>query len=287
MTQALQDLIQELDRAGPPGSRELLQAYESGVAQRVSQLGSALVDTEPTPEAVLGWLRLYSRISGFALEGPANVTLTLFEQRRALFVEAERLLNPEEASAIEEFIAELQEPGPTDEDFPDVDLPDLLPGGHDLAARPPVLARFLIPTPYDGTRRVWKGRLHVSDRGGKEVLSIEARTGGFVPSYKSKNGPTPPGTYLVSHFRPDRSGTPGMGLHGVSFSFDLSNPPNAPGRSALRIHPDEAPDGTHGCVGVFAHTGEELRNFANTVNGILQKGPFRLSVTYGDAGAVV
>lgn len=287
MTEPLQDVIRELDRAGGPGSSGLLKAYEGGVAERVSRLGSALVAGEPTPEAVADWLRLYSRLSAFALEGPANVTLRLLEERRALFVEAEGRLSADEASAIKEFVSELEEPGPTDElDLPDLDLPDLDRGSANFAERPPILARFVIPTAYDGTRRVWKGRLHISDRTGNEVLSIDARTGGFVPSYKSKNRPTPPGTYRVSHFRPDRSGTPGMKLHGVSFSFDLSDPPNAPGRSALRIHPDEAPDGTHGCVGVFADTGAELRHFANTLNGILEGGSFRLSVVYGGAAAV-
>ena len=119
---------------------------------------------------------------------------------------------------------------------------------------------YRITTERPGPRfPIFEGTLEVPQEGG-QVDSFQATTGGNARLYSQRNGPTPPGRYRVSNYRPNRN-ISGMTLDGVSYSFDVEevNQTEVYGRSALRIHPDGPPPGTRGCIGVLGPAFEQRR----------------------------
>lgn len=83
------------------------------------------------------------------------------------------------------------------------------------------------------------------------IESFDISTGGGAASHKTQNGPLPPGRYLATNFR-IRNDVGGMIRDGIGYSVDLDPCDGTPvyGRDLFRIHPDGAPFGTRGCVGV-------------------------------------
>jgi len=121
----------------------------------------------------------------------------------------------------------------------------------------------------------------VMEPGSSTSRSYICNSGGGAPNSHARNGPTPPGTYRVSNYRPNRT-TTGMVLNGVGFSFDL-NPVDGTrvyGRSLFRIHPDGGNPGTNGCLGIREDR-EKLREAETSVTNLLRNsGPFKLVVTH-------
>ncbi|TFZ54828.1 hypothetical protein E4V01_24490 [Methylorubrum sp. Q1] len=273
------DLIGQIDAVEADGSKSLAQVYEDELQERVLAFGNS-VQSSPSRVGVADWLRLFARLSSLSVEAPAELTARLWDDHRALVEEALAGLDANSRRAVEEFLASL--------DDADLALSDFAfePPADVLAGDTPVLATFTIEDSFDGSRRkVWTGRLTVSNRQGQVVGDYAATTGGFVADYRKRNGPTPPGTYKVSNHRPNRHGAPGMERDGIAYSFDLVETDGTPvfGRSALRIHPDEAPAGTHGCVGI-AEGAASLRDCETKLAAALAGGAFRLRVIYGPAG---
>jgi hypothetical protein len=230
---------------------------------------------EPSPANIAAWVHLFARVSSLAVEGPAEATLKLREDHREEFEAALTELDDSDRAAISAFVNALN----SEPEAPDGGIQEFTAA---IAPQRPVLASFRATETADGKRvPLHQGTLTISDRHGAQLMSITARTGGFVASYKHVGGPTPPGLYIVSNYQPDRHGTPGMTLNGVSFSFNL-DPAAATDvydRSALRIHPDQDGDGTHGCVGLEGDAGE-LRHAAEVLSSLLEGGRYLLSVSY-------
>jgi hypothetical protein len=246
----------------------------------VIDLGRSVLQS-PSLESVGQWLRIFAALSDLSVEDLAVITAKLQDEHPDLVVQGLATLDSEARRNIEEFLNAL--------DDPDLDIEAFeTPQAAVAAGRgKPVLASFMVTESFDGgRRRVWAGRLKVFNANGNIVGDYTARTGGFIADYRRRNGPTPPGTYIVSNFRRNRFSAPGMVRSGVAFSFDLKETDGTPvfGRSALRIHPDQDPPGTHGCFGL-AENAQQLKDCEAKLAAALNGGPFRLKVTYG-AGPV-
>jgi hypothetical protein len=278
MSLGYDEVVTRIAAAKGQGPKALAKRYETELQEPVLEFGNSVLDT-PSLAAVGDWLRLFADLSGLALEGLPEVTVRLRDKDPAVFREAVSSLDLDRRKIVEDFLASL--------DDPDLDITAFQspPSGAavESAGLGPVLATFAVSDSLDvNRRRVWAGRLTVFDRQLHQLGDYAARTGGFVADYRQQYGPTPPGTYRVDNHRPNRFGTPGMERYGVAYSFDLTEADgtNVFGRSALRIHPDQDPPGTHGCIGV-AESRDRLRECEAKLVAALDGGPFRLRVTYG------
>jgi len=115
---------------------------------------------------------------------------------------------------------------------------------------------------------------------GTEIDNFDANTGGGSASYRTTNGPVPPGVYRVSNHRPNRT-TEGMVLNGVGYSFDVdpTDGTQVSGRSLFRIHPDGRNIGTNGCLGVRENAAR-LRACEDTIEGMSRAGAFKIVARY-------
>lgn len=115
---------------------------------------------------------------------------------------------------------------------------------------------------------------------GSEIDNFDVNTGGGSPSYRTTNGPVPPGVYRVSNHRPDRT-TDGMVLNGVGYSFDVDPTDGTQvfGRSLFRIHPDGGNIGTNGCLCVRENAAR-LRACEDTIEVMSREGAFKMVVRY-------
>jgi hypothetical protein len=260
------------------GSQALVQLYDAELQDPVLEFGRSVLSA-PSLAGAERWLRLFTNLSGLSLEGPADLTVRLRDKDAAVFGQALSNLDEADRSIVGDFLRSL--------DDPDLDIAAFqsAPSGPSIASSGvgPVLAKFVVSRSFDGSRRrVWAGRLTVFDRQGRTVGDYSAQTGGFVADYRRKYGPTPPGTYRVDHHRRNRFGAPGMERDGVAYSFDLKEVDGTVvfNRDAFRIHPDQNPPGTHGCIGV-AEARDRLRHCETKLAEALEGGAFRLTVAYG------
>ena len=274
------EILARIATARALGSEAFPEAFENTVLPLVADFGRDAV-THVTEQSTEGWLRVFAALPDLSLEGPPETTARLWDEHRAVFLDALGRLSPSEQAEVKRFTAAL--------DAPDLDIAAFETDASEpaLAADTgPVLARFVVTDSFDGARRrVWAGKLAVFGRDGRRLAEYAARTGGFVADFRLPNGPTPPGTYRVGNYRSNRTGAPGMTRDGVSFSFDLKEVDGTAvfGRSALRIHPDQAPPGTHGCIGI-AEDGDGLRSCAKMLAENLASDHARLVVSYGSQG---
>jgi hypothetical protein len=268
-------ILPRIEAAKKLGQSAFVETFEQELNDPVVRLGNEVL-AHPSVDRVANWLRIFAQIANLSLEGPSDITAKLRDKHRDVFDEALPSLSPDERRIIEDFADSLDEA--------DLDIAAFTSPARALS-QTQVLARFIVTESFDGSRkRVWRGKLVVLDRDRNQAGIYTAQTGGFVADYRRPNGPTPPGTYKVSNYRPNRFKAPGMVRDGVAFSFDLNEVDGTPvfGRSAFRIHPDQDPPGTHGCIGV-AEKAAGLRDCAAKLERNLKDvGPFHISVIYGN-----
>ncbi|WP_164902998.1 L,D-transpeptidase [Rhizobium leguminosarum] len=277
MAKSFDATLDELENAKSSGN--LVSAYENTLEPYVLQFGEE-VEKDPSQARIEQWLRIYSVLSSLSIEGPSDITLTLYTSAQDNFERAMAKLSGDAAANAADFIESLKAPVLSMDDMAKATaaaFPITI-----AAAGLQTLAAFSAMEAVDaGHVKLYRGTLTVFDANKKVTGIYKANTGGFVADFRRKNGPTPPGLFKVSNYRPDRGNTPGMKREGVSFSFDLDERNPTGNRSAFRIHPDGPPPGTHGCVGVFEGA-DKLRECASKLNDVLKaNGPFWLSVTYG------
>ena len=254
----------------------------SKLATPISQLAQN-VRSSPTEENMKDWLTVYARLAPLAIELPSDVTLSLFQRDENARISACygcNTLSPEDQEQIQELVKSI-----LDRDLTITDLQIPIPAAP---VDVPVLGKFKISSTFDGSRvRLYQGTLALIDRSGAELGSFSARTGGFVADFHTHNGPTPPGLAHLVFFCSINPGVPGMTLNGISFCFVLSPLPgtNVFGRSGLCIHPDEAPPGTHGCIGIHEDA-DTLKQCSKSLANLLQAGQVGISVQYASIAPV-
>lgn len=263
------------------GEGILEQVYEEGIDEIITHFGERILEKCSKADAVL-WLRLFASISNISVEGPSDITLLLYEKQRDLFDGALKELTPYELFAIEDFISAVQDPGLTIRQMEAATVAAKSAGESDLVTKSlPVLAKLKINQEISDRRVIrYTGVLTVWDTQGNVVGSFNATTGGFVASYRRQYGPTPPGYFVVSHYRSrtERWAT----REGVGFTFDLDEVVRTGNRSAFRIHPDGPPPGTHGCVGLTENSAGLLDCSRKLRANLADVQEFRLLVEYGN-----
>jgi hypothetical protein len=279
MARTFDDLFNALSQATASG--KLVEAYEAELQEDVQSFGERTT-REPTEENIAHWLELYSLVADLSLDGAPDITQELYSSDPNGFRGAIGALSAAARQNALDFIDGLDAPEVSMEAMEEATaaaFPALTSSAR--AVDRPVLATFSATESIDtGRVRLYRGTLTVSDRNGGVTGRYSATTGGFVADYRRKNGPTPPGYFVVGNYRPDRGNTPGMRRNGVSYSFDLDEVRRTGDRGAFRIHPDGAPPGTHGCVGV-AEDAATLRDCASKLADALRGGRFLLAVAYG------
>jgi hypothetical protein len=279
MSQSAENLAESIDDASRQGT--LFETFATSLAGPVFELAQS-VQQNPTLENVRDWLAVFAGLSALSIEGPAETTLALLKEDRTQFETAEKTLAPEDQNVIAAFVASL--------DAKDLTLDDLAAESAAIAEHPHIeeapgapvpatLGQFVISQSFDGSRvRLYQGTFSVTDRTGAPLGIFQARTGGFVADFKTRNGPTPPGLYKIVTTLP---GIAGMTLNDVTFCFLLApvGRTDVFGRSGLCIHPDGPPPGTHGCIGINEDAGN-LRRCSQAVSGLMNNGPVGISVEY-------
>jgi L,D-transpeptidase catalytic domain len=264
-------LINSIDVANTNGT--LFSEYISNLSAEIAQV-SDTAQKDPTLENVRDWLRVYSHISALAVEKPADVTLELINKNNEIFNSALGALSPDEKEEINSFVKSL--------DDKDLTIGQFKSDTITIDAAPVVQGIFTISNSFDGTRvRLYEGTLALFDRSGNPSQSFRARTGGFVADFKTHNGPTPPGFYKIDSFISNPE-VPGMKLNGITFCFALSPvlDTNVFKRSGLCIHPDEKPDGTHGCIGISGDA-DQLKQCRDLLSTLSRRGKFASLSTMG------
>jgi hypothetical protein len=101
--------------------------------------------------------------------------------------------------------------------------------------------------------------------------SYTVNTGGGARTFRTTNGPVPPGIYRVSNHRANRTDS-GMFLNGVGYSFDHTPTDGTQvyGRSLFRIHPNGNLQGTNGCLGVLEDSAK-LRSCEQQIVSLLNQ----------------
>jgi hypothetical protein len=260
-------LITSIDDANSKGT--LFNDYISSLAPKITQV-SDTARKDPTVENVRKWLSVYSHISTLAVEDPAEITLDLFHKNTAIFNSAIDGLSDGDKAEIKSFLKSLDDPTLT--------LGQFNSNNIIIESAPVVQGAFTISNSFDGTHtRLYEGELALS---GNPSATFNARTGGFVADFKTHNGPTPPGFYKITSFISDPQ-VPGMKLNGVTFCFTLSPILDTQvfNRSGLCIHPDQAPPGTHGCIGINADA-DQLKRCRDLLETLMQSGEVHISVSY-------
>jgi len=151
------------------------------------------------------------------------------------------------------------------------------------AASTGVFCRFVGSGTFTGSRGfpVVRGDFTVLTPEGGEAGVYASNNGGGALNFRMRNGPLPPGVYRVSNHRPNRT-TQGMVLNGVGYSFDLDPTDGTQvfGRSLFRIHPDDDPLGTNGCIGVRESAARLRECERNILNLLSRVGAFKVLVQY-------
>ncbi|MER9593943.1 L,D-transpeptidase [Mesorhizobium sp. M0244] len=263
------------------GSESLIEEiYEDEIQSSVVRLGEATI-RNPSEDKISDWLAIFSKLSDLSLEGPGEITLELHTSHRSAFDRALDGLPPDVVFEVRDFLAGAAEPPFS---------PDQLRVGSEFAKSNveqfdpltrslPVLATFKIDQAFNDSRVVrYTGTLAVANTSGKVVGSYHATTGGFITSYKRKNGPTPPGYFVVGNYRKRSEHWCTRG--NIGFTFDIDEVVRTGNRGAFRIHPDGPPPGTHGCVGIV-EDGDKLKDCATKLRETLSSTQgFRLLVEY-------
>lgn len=257
------------------------ETYENGLDQLIIAFGENLLQ-DANENNIFYWLNIFAPISDISLEGPADITLELYKNHRDEFLSAMKKLPPDALFEIEDFISAINDEGLSFEQL-EIATRDAISKSTNfeiLSSTLPVLAKFIIN--QENTERKVKrytGYLTILNQNGNEIGRYNATTGGFVASYRRKNGPTPPGYFIVSRYRTRTKQW--ATRDGVGYTFDLDEINRTGKRSAFRIHPDGAPPGTHGCIGIVEDA-EKLKDCRDKIKANLSSvQEFRLLVEYG------
>jgi hypothetical protein len=285
------DLLQKLQILRALPKEEKTAFYDDSIAPALAECARA-VEAEPSGANIAQWLAVQSAALGFAVEGITEVTQTLREGQPRQFEEALATLSPDSRTRLDWLTRELD----NQENLPaDVIARETARGeqaraaetevADDLETAPVgVLGGYQQQSTFRSTRgfTASHGVFALFDSNGQRLGQWTANSGGGARDYRTTNGPVPPGIYLVSNYRANRS-TDGMVLHGVGFSFDLDETDGTQvyGRSLFRIHPDGNSPGTNGCIGILEER-DELRRCENTIARLLrdQGGQFKIRVRY-------
>lgn len=275
------DVLLRHAAAAGGGRRAKTEYFETAVEPNLSVLAADVV--RGAPATIAAWLRFYAAFMSLEHETLLETTLELWRRAPSAFRAALDQLPEADRAAIEvllnaadapETVARAMPPAMRERMSRRVVMSE--------AAEPPILARFVAePEPASGPMRPLAGKLSVSGRDGTLLGSYEARTGRNVRGWWNKHGPTPPGFYRVSNYRPSRDDD-AMTLNGVSYSLNIdpTSGTDIGDRDLLRIHPDGNVPGTIGCIGVLGNKAT-LRKCAADLSGLLSA-PYRLTVSYGE-----
>ncbi|MFC0342529.1 hypothetical protein [Paracoccus niistensis] len=253
--------------------------YDEQIASILNELARRATSSRGS-DSLTDWLQVQAAADGLAAEGLGEVTLELYQTRRAAFDAAMAQLSLEQQLALKALTEEF-EPASSSRA-----LPPAFPT-FDLEANARSVPRVLAS--FDGTSVFTSRRgfpaiegilaIHAADGLGEVVF--QATSGGGARDFRATNGPLPPGIYRVSNHRPNRT-TVGMVAHGVGYSFDLDPTDGTQvfGRSLFRIHPDGPSRGTNGCIGVEGNAATLRACEARIAAGLRAGGPFRIIVRH-------
>lgn len=242
--------------------------YDEVVAPLIAHSAEA-VDRQPGAEAIAQWLQIQAAAFGFALEGITEVTYKLSRELPGPLREATSTLPDEQRIRIEQLLNEFQ--GGENQPREIIERDEARRGRESdaiaerLESNPPSVTGVFGAFVGSGTTTSSRGfpvvrgtfTLFAPDGSASDAFAVN--TGGGARTFRTTNGPVPPGLYRVSNHRPRRT-TAGMVLHDIGYSFDLDPTDGTQvfGRSLFRIHPDGNPTGTNGCLGV-RESAERLR----------------------------
>lgn len=268
---------------------ERTEYYDSVVAPLIERAASS-VRADLNPENLESWLYIQSSTMDFAIEGITDVTYYLLQQFPRDLERVVTLLPDTEQARIERLLREFQgqenmsaeiverEEASTSERISR--LVEVLDNRSRLNSG--VLGEFVGANTIQSSRGfpIIRGTFTIFARNGEEAGSYNTTTGGGSRSYRTTNGPLPPGVFLVSNHRQNRT-TAGMVLHEIGYSFDVDPTDGTPvfGRSLFRIHPDGGNEGTNGCLGV-RETAGRLRECETQIAELLESGPFKIMVRH-------
>lgn len=262
-------------------SNSLEEVYEESLAPHVIAFGEDILSST-SEEKLEIWLQIFSIISDLSVEGPADIMYQVYVDHREILSKALKKTDPEVSSSIEDFISALEIDGLTFQQMKVASVSAEAAGEKvPFASSSPLLAICKFTQENTDSRVVrYTGELIVQNTKGIEIGRYNVTTGGFVASYKRKNGPCPPGYFTVNHYRKRSEHWAKRGK--IGFTFDLEELVHTGDRSAFRIHPDGSPPGTHGCIGVV-EDGAELADCSQKLRSNLSEvQEFRLLVKYGD-----
>ncbi|RWH65942.1 N-acetylmuramoyl-L-alanine amidase [Mesorhizobium sp.] len=279
LTSSAERILEAISESADVGNLD--HVYELWLGDAIGDFGENTL-TSITQESVVSWLKIFSKVSSIAIQSAAPaITMEIYLKYEDLFVKALNELSPYELFAVEDFVSAIQDQGMTFTQMEATTVAAKSAGESDAATNYlPVLAKFKIDQEYKDTRVTrYTGTLVVSDVEGNVVGRFNATTGGFVASYRRQYGPTPPGYFVVSHYRPrtERWAT----RDGVGFTFDLDEVARTGSRSAFRIHPDGSPPGTHGCIGLTENSAGLQDCCRKLRANLAEVQEFRLLVEYG------
>jgi len=261
--------------------------YDSVVAPLIEIVAASAIDKRD-PDSVAEWLRIQALTFGFAAEDITDVTYELNRSVPETVKEATARLPLEQQVRIEWLLREFEGEERFAPDF--IDEVEALTSSRMAAladtAQPRavtgILAEFVGTETFTSTRGfpVNHGTFTIFARDGSQSATFVGNSGGGSSSFRTTNGPLPPGIYRVSNHRPNRTKS-GMVLNGVGYSFDLDPTDGTQvfGRSLFRIHPDGNSKGTNGCIGV-REASAQLRQCETLLASLLENGAFKVSVRY-------
>ena len=261
--------------------------YDSVVAPLIESLASS-VTGKRDPKSIAEWLRIQALTFGFAAEGITEVTYELSRSVPELVKQAKALLPLEQQVRIEWLLGEFEGQERFAPDFID-EVAELtsarmaaLADDNQPRAVTGILGEFVETETFTSSRGfpAAHGTFTLFAPDGSQSATFTANSGGGSSSYRTTNGPLPPGVYRVSNHRPNRTKS-GMVLNGIGYSFDLDPTDGTQvfGRSLFRIHPDGNPRGTNGCIGV-REGAEQLRQCENLLESLLKNNGFKISIRY-------
>jgi hypothetical protein len=261
--------------------------YDEVVAPLIAE-SAAAVDVEGESETLSQWLHVQAAAVGFALEGITEVTYELSQKFPGPLRHAVTNLPEEQRIRIERLLNEFQggenlprEIIERDEARRETRLGSI---AERLDAEPPSVTGVFGAFDGSGTTTssrgfpVVQGNFILFNADGSTLDAFAVNTGGGARTFRTTNGPVPPGLYRVSNHRANRT-TVGMVFNGVGYSFDLDPTDGTQvfGRSLFRIHPDGQPIGTNGCLGVRENAAR-LRQCETHLVELLRANPRGLKV---------
>ncbi len=264
--------------------------YDSTIAPQIEKFASSLY-TNPSTEIIVQWLEIQSAALSFAVEGISEITYELSEKFPKELHQAISLLSQQQQVRLQMLLNEFEGEENLSQELIKEDERrtaeflnnTVIPLAAVSPATSGILGKFVGTNTFTSSRGfpVKKGIFTLFKPNGDAIDSYDVNTGGGAQTFRTRNGPVPPGVYRVSHHQSNRT-TAGMVLNGVGFSFDL-NPANGTpvfGRSLFRIHPDGSSPGTNGCLGVHENTAKLKRCERQIADLLNTFGVFKISVTY-------